>query len=100
MEEKKYYITEDGRMFEDALRAKKHEDEITNEKMNRNRIIKLDNGKELGHDDIVEFFSKVRCSDCPFCKECHDMFHKLRETSTNTFNLCNAIQNECDDWDF
>lgn len=71
MQEKIYYITEDGYKFENAIDAQEHESKITKEK----RIVKLDNGKELTHDDIVEFFNKLRCNECPFNKECEKLFH-------------------------
>lgn len=54
--------------------------------MNRNRIIKLDNGKKLNHDEIVEFFNKAKCSECPFSKECDELYQRYK-----TFTICNAI---------
>lgn len=87
MQEKIYYITEDGCKFENAIDAQEHESRITKEKENRNRIVKLDNGKELNRDDIIEFFNKVRCNECPFDKECEKLFHGFL-----TDTICSAIK--------
>lgn len=93
MEERKYYITVDGKKFENAIEAMEHEDKITKEKMNRNRIIKLDNGKKLSHDEIVEFFNKSACSKCPFCKECDALYRRYK-----TVTICNAINDKILDY--
>lgn len=93
MKEKTLYVTEDGMEFENVLEAQEHEDKITKEKMNRNRIIKLDNGKKLSHDEIVEFFNKSACSECPFCKECDVLYQRYK-----TVTICNAINDKILDY--
>ena len=81
------YKTADGEVFDTEEEAKRHEAKLKV----CTTLIDLPNGKQLGKDDIREFFRQCRCASCPFMVECQDMKDEIRKYTTATFTLCDVL---------
>ena len=58
---------------------------------NKNNGIKLDSGVSVSRDDIIEYFKKLSCDKCPFVRNCDKMKNRIRQSTTDTFTLCDVM---------
>lgn len=55
----------------------------------------MENNKfaNFNHDNIIEYFSTLKCNNCPFKKECDSMYDTIRMYTTSAFTLCAVFEN-------
>lgn len=92
----KTYVTDDGMVFGDKKCALNHKREIERIKNNRKNLITTKRGISIGYDDIMDFFNKCNCQNCPFAEECNNMYNKIRCSTTDTFTLCDVVKHRLD----
>lgn len=91
MQKREIYVAFDGKEFESEVRCKEYEDYLKENEKRKKKIITLKSGKELTGANVEEFFQLLKCPECPFDKECHEMEERIRRHTTDTFCLCDVI---------
>ena len=91
MKQKTLYITKDGKEFTNKNDAIEHELNIKRKERNKNGIITLDSGISLSRKDIIEYFGKLKCDNCPFGEKCGKMYDRIRRATTDAFGLCDVM---------
>lgn len=91
MRKKILYIAEDGKEFVNKNDAINYENELKKKELNKKGIIILDSGVSLSRNDIIEYFSKLKCDNCPLGEECGKMYNRIRRATTDAFGLCEVM---------
>lgn len=89
------YIADDGCEFENETEALDHENEVKKIKTRKEKIITLNNGKEISRDEVIEYFDTLTKNPCKFCSffdECVKLREHMRNYTSDTFVLCDVIK--------
>ena len=86
------FETSDGKIFTNKALAENHQKELNTYYDNSKKVYSVDD-VQISKKTIQQYFYQMRCSECPFGKECRDMEERIRRHTTSTFNLCSVITN-------
>lgn len=92
MTKKEIYVAFDGKEFDTEAECAKHELDERNKLNLMTKEHVITGGKKVSANDIIEFFTKMRCWECPFFTRCNSLAKHMRAHNTPVLTLCQTVK--------